>query len=362
MNSRFKTLLLSLVLILFAGCSKQAEVGPTTWIDIPPEDIALPLAPFVIMAHATSNNGVASIEFQVNGELKMSLAPRFDGDERLGWAEWEFSPLSPGTYRIDVSAVDASGTTGAPDTAIVTIATNVQSNAPATPIEIPGGDVEGEAPATPIEIPGGDVEPEESDEPVDPIVVANRNANCREGPGTEYDIYGALLLNEEADMVGRLADNSWFLIALPDSSLNCWISSITVNTQGKVDEITIASAPPPPPPEEESPPADTEPPDIFGSAPSKTTMCASDTVNSNVVTGDDGGIKKIFANWTINNSGGDVLESGYVEYVPIPSVEYGYTAELHGFSYTGTLTINGTVEDNAGNKAYFTHSVTINCS
>jgi hypothetical protein len=341
MNNRFKTLLLSLVLILFAGCSKQAEVGPTTWIDIPPEDIALPLAPFAIMAHATSNNGVASIEFHVNGELKMSLAPRFDGDERLGWAEWEFSPLSPGTYRIDVSAVDASGSTGAPDTAIVTIATNVQSNAPATPIEIPGGDVEGEAPATPIEIPGGDVEPEESDEPVDPIVVANRNANCREG---------------------RLADNSWFLIALPDSSLNCWISSITVNTQGKVDEITIASAPPPPPPEEESPPADTEPPGIFGSAPSKTTMCASDTVNSNVVTGDDGGIKKIFANWTIKNSGGDVLESGYVEYGPITSMENAYTAVLGNFTYSGTLTINGTVEDNAGNKAYFTNTVTIDCS
>lgn len=364
MKTRYKTIIGFIILIMVTGCS-QAGSGPITWIDIPPEKITLPLAPFSIMAHASSNNGIKSIQFHVNGELEKSLEPRFDGDERLGWAEWEFSPLSPGNYRIEVSAVDGSGTAGSVDTAFVTISVEAQGEAPATPIEIPGGDIEGEQ-ATPIEIPGEDIEEEQEvvAEPVGPIVVANRNANCREGPGTEYDIYGALLLDEQAEIVGRVADSSWFLIKLPDSSINCWIAAITVDLQGKVDEVVVASAPPPPEPpsEEEAPPADTEPPGIFGSAPSKTSMCASSTVNSNVVAWDEGGIKKIYANWNIKKSNGDVLESGYVEYDPIPSMDNAYTAVLGNFTYSGTLNINGTVEDHAGNKTHFTNTVTIDCS
>ncbi|TFG75377.1 MAG: hypothetical protein E4H23_10825 [Chrysiogenales bacterium] len=347
--------------LFFVGCN-QAGAGPITWIDIPSQDITLPLAPFSIVAHASDNDGIEGIEFHINGELEKSLAPRFEGSERLGWAEGEFSPLMYGIYRIDVKAIDGSGVSGPADTVIVTIA---QAEAPATPIEIPGGDVEGEQ-ATPIEIPGEDIEGEEVvKEPMDPIAVANRNANCREGPGTEYNIDGALLLNKEGDIVGRLADNSWFLITLPDGSKNCWISAITVDTQGEIDRVGIVSAPPPPAlplVAEESPPVDTETPGIFGSATSKTSMCASDTINANVVAYDAGGIKKIYASWRITDSNGSELQSGYVEYHPIPSVNNGYTAELGSFSYPGTLQINGTVEDNAGNKAYFNNSITIDCS
>ena len=355
-----RTCFLFVLLLSFVGC-RQAGAGPITWIDIPSQDITLPLAPFSIVAHASDNDGIEGIEFHINGELEKSLAPRFEGSERLGWAEWEFSPLMYGIYRIDVKAIDGSGVSGPADTVIVTIA---QAEAPATPIEIPGGDVEGEQ-ATPIEIPGEDIEGEEVvKEPMDPIAVANRNANCREGPGTEYVIDGALLLNEIGNIVGRLSDNSWFLVTLPQSSINCWVSAITVDIEGEVDQVSVVSAPPPPAPavKEESPPGDTEPPGIYGSATSKSSMCASDTINSNVVAYDEGGIKKIYATWRIKNSGGSELESGYIEYVPIPSVNNGYTAELGSFTYSGTLQINGTVEDNAGNKAYFTNSVTIDCS
>jgi hypothetical protein len=135
-----------------------------------------------------------------------------------------------------------------------------------------------------------------------------------------------------------------------------------------MDIVRVASAPPPPeqpePPDEEEPPppTDTTPPGIFGSGTDKQSMCASDTVTSNVVAGDEGGIQKVYTNWNIVNFDGDEVESGYVEYSPIPSMEYGYTAVLGTFTYSGTLNINGTVMDNAGNTASFSNTVTIDCS
>jgi len=346
------------LLVLLVGCN-QAGAGPVTWIDIPSQDITLPLAPFSVLAHASDTDSIASIEFFINSEHKLSLEPNFDGSNRLGWAEWEFSPLTPGVYRIEVKAIDGSGNSGSADTTIVTIEDKEQPKAPATPIEIPG-------PAIQEEKPAGDVEDKIVENlDVAPVAVANRNANCRKGPGTEYEIDGALLLNDKAEIVGRLVDNSWFLIMLPDSSRNCWISAITIDTQGEMDQVGIVSAPPPPAPprlEEQPAPVDTEPPGIYGSATSKTSMCASETINSNVVAYDAEGIKKIYASWRIINSGGSEVQSGYVEYVSIPSVDNGFTAVLGSFSYTGTLKIKGTVEDNAGNKAYFSNSVTIDCS
>ena len=347
-----------ILLVLFGGCN-QAGAGPITWIDFPSQDITLPLAPFSILAHASDNDSIESIEFHINGELKKSLEPNFDGSDRLGWAEWEFSPQITGVYRIEVKANDGLGNAGSVDSTIVTIAVMDLPEAPATPIEIPGSGIQ-------VEEPAEEVEKELAvDRDDSPIAIANRNANCRVGPGTEYEIVGVLLLNETSDIIGRLSDNSWFFITLPISSRNCWISAITVETQGEMDQVGIGSAPPPPPlppAEEESPPADTEPPGIFGSGTSKTSMCASDKINSNVLAYDAGGIKKVYAYWRIINSSGIEVQSGYVEYVSIPSEDYGYTAVLGNFSYSGTLKIKGTVEDNAGNKAYFTNSVTIDCS
>lgn len=337
----------SLACLLLNACG-ASETGPQTWIDIPHDNTTVPLAPIPIMAHASDNNGVESFEFYVNGEFQISIEPRFDENTRLGWAEWEFTPARPGVYRIEVSAEDTSGSSGSPATSIITVTDEEEALSPA------------QAPAP--EEPG-----EEPD--LDPVVEALKNANCREGPGTEYRIYGSLLLGEQADIKGRLVDNSWFLVDLADRSSNCWISASVVDTQGSLDEINIASAPPPPADEAEPPPepaepapaADTTPP-IYDAATDKQTMCASDQVTSNVIAYDDEGIKKVYANWSITNYDGDEVESGYVEYVPIPSIDYGYTGVFGIFSYSGTLTINGTILDNNDNSASFSHTVTIDCS
>ncbi|TFG39299.1 MAG: hypothetical protein E4H44_02360 [Candidatus Aminicenantes bacterium] len=348
-----------LVCLLLSACG-ASTTGPRTWIDIPKNNITVPLAPIPIMAHASDNGGVERFEFYVNGEFQSSIDPRFDDNTRLGWAEWEFTPAWPGVYRIEVSAVDTSGSSGSPATSIVTVSSEQAAPPPAQAAEPPAAEI------PPSELP----EAAEQEPVLDPVVEALKNANCREGPGTEYGIYASLLLGEQADIKGSLANNSWFLVALAGRSSNCWISASVVDTLGSLDEIGIAAAPPPPAdvaeplpePAVPAPAADTTPPGIFGAATNKQIMCASDKVTSNVVAFDEGGINKVYANWNIINSNGDVAESGNVNYTPIPSIENAYTGVFGTFTYTGTLSINGTILDNAGNSASFSHTVTIDCS
>ena len=196
-------------------------------------------------------------------------------------------------------------------------------------------------------------------------VVANKDANCREGPGTAYEVYGSLLKGEEAVIKGRLQDNSWFLIALAGSSSNCWISAITVDVRGNLNDVQVATAPLPPqqapPPVDVLPPApiDTTPPGIYGSATDKSTIDASSQVRSNVLAVDDGGISQVYATWTLVDYDGTVVESGTVNYAPIPSQPGGYTGVFGSFNHSGTLNINGVVVDNAGNSASFSHSIPI---
>jgi len=341
----------------------QTTGGPRTWIDQPLEDSIFPIETLILQAHASDSDGISEIHFLIDSQEYKTVTVN---GNRMEHAAVEWLPPAYGEYLIGAKAVNNSGNEGAIDISSILIS----GDAPVVPMPLPGEEivpvplpapnVEGDQ-ATPIEIPGPEPQTEESEEvSADPLVIANRNANCREGPGTEYDIDGALLLDEQADIVGRLADSSWFLITLPDSALNCWISAITVDTEGNVADVSIASAPPPPP-EEEPPAADTKPPDIFGAVPSKTSMCASDTVNSNVVAYDESGIDRVYANWQITD-GGSVVESGSVEYGPISSVENGYTGVFGSFTYTGSLIINGKVVDNAGNSTSFSHTITIDCS
>ena len=354
----------------------QTTGGPRTWIDQPLEDSIFPIETLILQAHASDSDGISEIHFLIDSQEYKTVTVN---GNRMEHAAVEWLPPAYGEYLIGAKAVDNSGNEGAIDISSILIS----GDAPVVPMPLPGEEivplplpgpnVEGDQ-ATPIEIPGPEVEsadeeqggvapmplPGQQEIEEDPFAIANRNANCREGPGTEYDIDGALLLDEQADIVGRLADSSWFLITLPDSALNCWISAITVDTEGNVADVSIASAPPPPP-EEEQPAGDTKPPDIFGAVPSKTSMCASDTVNSNVVAYDESGIGRVYANWQITDNG-SVVESGSVEYGPISSVENGYTGVFGSFTYTGSLIINGKVVDNAGNSTSFSHTITIDCS
>lgn len=344
---------------LASACGTPTQ-GPQAWIDVPIDNTTIPLAPLVVIAHASDSSGVASMEFYANDQL---IAAVNSGGERLTSAEIEWNPPVPGTYLIGARAINNNGSAGAMATSLVTITGDLVAmpeEEETAPPDDPVATIT--KTATPSETPTPTSTPDIAS------VIAIMDANCREGPGTAYEVYANLLKGEEALIKGRLADNSWFLVALAGRSSNCWIAISTVNVRGNLDNIQVANAPPPPqqepPPVDVQPPAsvDTTPPAIFGAATDRNSMCASDTVRSNVLTVDDGGISYVYASWTLTDNNGVVVESGSVNYAPIPSQPGGYTAVFGSFSHSGTLTINGAVVDNAGNSAPFSHSIPITCS
>ena len=104
--------------LLLSSCG-PAGAGPQAWIDEPLNNTAAPLAPLAIIAHASDNDGVASIEFYVDGELQGYADA---GGRRLGWAEYEgWSPQGPGEYLIGAKGIDNQGTAGAMATSLVIV-------------------------------------------------------------------------------------------------------------------------------------------------------------------------------------------------------------------------------------------------
>lgn len=90
-----------------------------------------------------------------------------------------------------------------------------------------------------------------------PSVTASMNANCRFGPDTAFPEAGYLMKGETARVDGRLADESWWLVSLPDSGKACWVWSDAVEADC-TEDVPVAVSPPtptPPPPEDTTPPS-----------------------------------------------------------------------------------------------------------
>jgi len=343
--------------MLLSGACGTTLAGPQSWIDLPLDNSTLSLGKLNIIVHASDAEGVASFEFYVNDQMILSAETL--EHKRLESMQIEWTPPGLGEYMIGVRGINMTGTAGTLATSLIRITGEEALPAPLPePQSIPAT-----ATITLTMQPTVTLTPEV---PSLTSVVAIMNANCREGPGTAYEVYGNLIKGEKAVIHGRLADSSWLLIALVGRSSNCWVAASTVDVVGDLGEIEVVSAPaqPNPPPVDVPPPAsvDTTPPAIFGAATDKSSMCASDTIRSNVVAVDEGGIDYVYAEWNIINNSGTVVESGTVNYVPIPSQPGGYTGVFGPFSHSGTLNINSVVVDKSGNSTSFSHSVPIDCS
>lgn len=74
--------------------------------------------------------------------------------------------------------------------------------------------------------------------------VVDVGANCRTGPGTNYDRIASFAQGSYITLVGRNNDSSWWLVR--NGSTNCWISGTTGHTSGPLDNIPVVQAPPTP--------------------------------------------------------------------------------------------------------------------
>jgi uncharacterized protein YraI len=81
---------------------------------------------------------------------------------------------------------------------------------------------------------------------IGPSVTALKNANCRYGPGTAYDIADTLFAGQSALIVGRNEQSTWWQIRGPKFGSLCWVSQITVQVNGPSEGVPIGVAPPPP--------------------------------------------------------------------------------------------------------------------
>jgi len=81
-----------------------------------------------------------------------------------------------------------------------------------------------------------------------PMVSVSTNTNCRTGPGTIFDIVGALMVGEQAEVVGKGEFGNYWIIKNPDGSGECWLWSNYATVTGPTDSLTVYTPPPTPTP------------------------------------------------------------------------------------------------------------------
>jgi len=71
---------------------------------------------------------------------------------------------------------------------------------------------------------------------------------CRYGPGTAYTIHTYFEADSTAMVRGRLEDDSWLLVELPESGETCWIFNEIVDLDKSIAMMPVVTPPPKPTP------------------------------------------------------------------------------------------------------------------
>jgi hypothetical protein len=77
-----------------------------------------------------------------------------------------------------------------------------------------------------------------------PLALAgDQLVNLRSGPGTEYDIVGALQPGQSLEIIGRSLDAGWWQVAAPEGP--AWVAARVVEAVNIDATIPVREAPPP---------------------------------------------------------------------------------------------------------------------
>ena len=364
-----------LISIVSWGCTGASQ-GPQAWIDYPLNNASLPLAPLSILAHASHTEGVASIEYYVNGDEINAVAV---GGSKLEDATVEWNPPQPGRYRLEVRGVDSAGNAGSHAAAVITVgefsrATTVTpSPVETTTITVtPTGTSETSTVTNTATVtqPTTTNTPQTPQPSLEPVVIADINANCRYGPSTLFEVYANLLQGQQANITGRLADNSWFLVIPPGRSSSCYIAASVVSVQGDLEPVPVVQPPPEPVTDTPTftpttPAPDTTPPTIIGNNLNPNQIMKegpgcptySRTSVSTVTAQDNVAIGSVSANWVLRDFSNNIVASGSVNYSPAGG--NNFQATFGPVNSDGTLSINGTVLDTSGNSAQFSQQINV---
>ncbi len=81
-----------------------------------------------------------------------------------------------------------------------------------------------------------------------PMVSVSVDTNCRTGPGKIYDYVGALLVGEEAEVIGQAMDGLYWIIKNPDQPGECWLWDNYASVTGATEDLPKYTPPPTPTP------------------------------------------------------------------------------------------------------------------
>lgn len=157
---------------------------------------------------------------------------------------------------ISLSRGGPASTTGATPTAIV--APGEATRLPEAAITPPVSSETPDGPA--IEIP--------TPQPQMPTgrVTAPNGVNLRTGPGQEFPIIGLARFGVEGQIIGRSADNQWWVVSAPSGpNSRAWVSAQFVEARN-VENVPVIAAPPTPTPPATATPAATATPLLSFSA------------------------------------------------------------------------------------------------
>jgi len=85
--------------------------------------------------------------------------------------------------------------------------------------------------------------------PFVPLISVSTPTNCRNGPGKVYDMEGALLVGEFAEVYGRDPTNNYWYIHNPDSETEyCWVWGKYATLTGPIALLPVFTPPPTPTP------------------------------------------------------------------------------------------------------------------
>jgi uncharacterized protein YraI len=97
------------------------------------------------------------------------------------------------------------------------------------------------------------VEEEEAAPTCPPVAAALSGANCRSGPSPDYPVIASLAAGQEATVVGRNADSSWWVLEYPSAAATCWVWGEIVSLSTDTCDVSVVDAPPLPPTETPTP-------------------------------------------------------------------------------------------------------------
>ncbi|MGD8604406.1 MAG: hypothetical protein PVF49_07530 [Anaerolineales bacterium] len=81
-----------------------------------------------------------------------------------------------------------------------------------------------------------------------PMVSVSQNTNCRFGPGTVYDLLGALLIGETTEVTARSSVPNYWVVSNPDRPGECWLWGQYASVTGDTSSLAVRTPPPTPTP------------------------------------------------------------------------------------------------------------------